>query len=234
MKKIIAIILSALLVTFSLTGCYGLGFLGNLLNDDTEDYEDIEIETTDFVPSTEESTTNYVYYPEETQPPAIENVNVRPAEWASVQWEPYSNQYFTLQIPSGWQVEFQGDANQLAWRAVSPDGKIGFFNQDHAYAAKDASMASTLGFSISLSEGTVQEYFETMYKDTTDTVNPSVHSYPRLSGAVRYLQGKRLGRRGCILRGDYGFQGRNHQRFKLRRVGDQLYLHPVGAYGQSC
>ena len=168
MKKIIAIILSALLVTFSLTGCYGLGFLGNLLNDDTEDYEDIEIETTDFVPSTEESTTNYVYYPEETQPPAIENVNVRPAEWASVQWEPYSNQYFTLQIPSGWQVEFQGDANQLAWRAVSPDGKIGFFNQDHAYAAKDASMASTLGFSISLSEGTVQEYFETMYKDTTD------------------------------------------------------------------
>ena len=29
-------------------------------------------------------------------------------------------------------------------------------------------MASTLGFSISLSEGTVQEYFETMYKDTTD------------------------------------------------------------------
>ncbi|MBQ1921867.1 MAG: hypothetical protein II188_05010, partial [Ruminococcus sp.] len=168
MKKIIAIILSALLVTFSLTGCYGLGFLGNLLIDDTEDYEDIEIETTDFVPSTEESTTKYVYYPEETQPPAIENVNVRPAEWASVQWEPYSNQYFTLQIPSGWQVEFQGDANQLAWRAVSPDGKIGFFNQDHAYAAKDASMASTLGFSISLSEGTVQEYFETMYKDTTD------------------------------------------------------------------
>ena len=129
MKKIIALILSALVVTFSLTGCYGLGFLGNFLNDDTEDYEDIEIETTDFVPSTEESTTKYVYYPEETQPPAIENVNVRPAEWASVQWEPYSNQYFTLQIPSGWQVEFQGDANQLAWRAVSPDGKIGFFNR---------------------------------------------------------------------------------------------------------
>ena len=229
MKKIIAIILSALLVTFSLTGCYGLGFLGNLLNDDTEDYEDIEIETTDFVPSTEESTTNYVYYPEETQPPAIENVNVRPAEWASVQWEPYSNQYFTLQIPSGWQVEFQGDANQLAWRAVSPDGKIGFFNQDHAYAAKDASMASTLGFSISLSEGTVQEYFETMYKDTTDyfTVqNSCVPNNKELIQSIRPYT--------PILRGDYGFQGRNHQRFKLRRVGDQLYLHPVGAYGQSC
>ena len=29
-------------------------------------------------------------------------------------------------------------------------------------------MASALGFSMSLSEGTVQEYFETMYKDTTD------------------------------------------------------------------
>ncbi|MEF2884778.1 MAG: hypothetical protein U0P28_06300, partial [Ruminococcus sp.] len=81
---------------------------------------------------------------------------------------PYSSPYFTLNIPSGWQVEWQGDANQLAWRAVSPDGKIGFFNQDHAYAAKDASMASALGFSMSLSEGTVQEYFETMYKDTTD------------------------------------------------------------------
>ena len=166
MKKTLAVILSAMLIAASLSGCGGLRMLNNLLGDDGEDFEDIDV--TDYVPSTEEPSTGWTYYPEGTQAPEPENVSIRPAEWAAVQWEPYSCEYFTLQIPSGWQVEWQGDANQLAWKATSPDGKIGFFNQDHAYAAKDASMASTLGFNISLSEGTVQEYFETLYKDTTD------------------------------------------------------------------
>ena len=75
-------------------------------------------------------------------------------------------------------------------------------------------MASTLGFSISLSEGTVQEYFETMYKDTTDYFTVQNSCVPNNKELIQ--------------------SGRNHQRFKLRRVGDQLYLHPVGAYGQSC
>ena len=171
MKKTIAVILAAMLAAASLSGCYGLGFLQDFLADDEEAYEDMTVDIPGTFPEIDDYPKNTIPVPELTElqtAPAVQEVNVRPAEWASVQWEPYSSPYFTLNIPSGWQVEWQGDANQLAWRAVSPDGKIGFFNQDHAYAAKDASMASALGFSMSLSEGTVQEYFETMYKDTTD------------------------------------------------------------------
>ena len=182
MKKTIAVILSAMLAAASLSGCYGLGFLQDFLADDEEDYEDMTVDIPGTFPEIDDYPKNTIPVPELTElptAPAVQEVNVRPAEWASVQWEPYSSPYFTLKIPSGWQVEWQGDANQLAWRAVSPDGKIGFFNQDHAYAAKDASMASALGFSMSLSEGTVQEYFETVQnscvpgnKDVIQAIRP--------------------------------------------------------------
>ena len=139
MKKTIAVILSAMLAAASLSGCYGLGFLQDFLADDEEDYEDMTVDIPGTFPEIDDYPKNTIPVPELTElptAPAVQEVNVRPAEWASVQWEPYSSPYFTLKIPSGWQVEWQGDANQLAWRAVSPDGKIGFFNQDHAYAAK--------------------------------------------------------------------------------------------------
>ena len=166
MKRTIAAILSALLAATSLSGCYGLQFLRGLTGANHADYEnDMPAPVPDSYPEIDDYPANSIPVPEA---PGIQGVNVRLADWAAVQWESYSSQYFTLNIPSGWQVEWQGDANQLAWRAVSPDGKIGFFNQDHAYAAKDASMASALGFSMSLSSGTVQEYFETMYRDTTE------------------------------------------------------------------
>ena len=165
MNKTIAVILSALLVTASLSGCYGLQFLRDRTGEDGGDYEeDMTVAIPGTFPEIDDYPANTIPVPEITEPLTVQEVNVRPAEWVSVQWESYSSPYFTLKIPSGWQVEWQGDANQMAWRAVSPDGKIGFFNQDHAYAAKDASMASALGFSMSLSEGTVQEYFETDYQ----------------------------------------------------------------------
>ena len=117
--------------------------------------------------------------PEETEAPAtetrepeteapIKEVSVRPAEWENIEWEPYSNQYFTLQIPKGWNVQWDGNASRLQWMATKPDGTVGFCNIDHNYAAKDASMAQTLGMSMSLSKGTVQEYFETLYAGTTE------------------------------------------------------------------
>ena len=260
MKHTLAVILSALLVTASFSGCYGLQFLRELTDENGEDYEeDMTAFYPDSFPEIDDYPANTIPVPEITEVqtvPKIQEVDVRPAEWAAVQWEAYSSPYFTLQIPSGWQVEWQGDANQLAWRAVSPDGKIGFFNQDHAYAAKDASMASTLGFSMSLSEGMVQEYFETMYKDTTDyfTVqNSCVPNNKDVIQAIRpytpirdyqalYATFKENGWEGegvysavimdskdVVIR---GFKGRCHKRVQLRSVGDQLYLYPVGACGQ--
>ena len=62
----------------------------------------------------------------------ISDVNVRPADWTVVEWENYSNQYFTLTIPKGWQVQWQGDANRLEWMATAPDLTVGMYNIDHA------------------------------------------------------------------------------------------------------
>ena len=105
----------------------------------------------------------------ETEPvPPAQDVNVRPAEWASVQWEPYSNAYFTLNVPSGWKVDWNGNAQRMAWMATSPDGKIGVSNIDHNYAAKAKNMQQTLGMNMTLKKGTVKEYFKKMYADTTD------------------------------------------------------------------
>ncbi len=101
----------------------------------------------------------------------ISDVSVRPADWAAVEWEEYSNQYFTLTIPKGWQVQWQGDANRMEWMATAPDGTVGMYNIDHDYASKDASMMQALGMNMSLQEGTVEEYFKTKYAATTEYFN---------------------------------------------------------------
>ena len=106
--------------------------------------------------------------PPETEPPAPE-YTVRPAEWEDVQWTQYECLNFTLTIPEGWEVQWQGDAEYMTWQVKSPDNSmLGVSNTDHAYAAKDASMMQTLGMNLSMSNGTVQEFFETLYAPTTD------------------------------------------------------------------
>lgn len=96
------------------------------------------------------------------------NFTVRDGDWETVQWESYSNVYFTLRIPKGWKVEWQGNAQQLEWSVKRGDGTVGIYNLDHNYAAKDASMLQMLGMRFSLREGTVREYFETVYSASTD------------------------------------------------------------------
>ncbi len=101
----------------------------------------------------------------------ISDVNVRPADWTVVEWENYSNQYFTLTIPKGWQVQWQGDANRLEWMATAPDLTVGMYNIDHDYASKDASMMQALGMNMSLQDGTVEEYFKTKFAASTEYFN---------------------------------------------------------------
>lgn len=110
--------------------------------------------------------------PAPTQPSAapVQPVSfaVREGDWETIQWENYSNVYFTLRIPKGWKVDWQGNAQQLEWSVRRPDGTVGIYNLDHNYAAKDASMQQILGMRFSLRYGTVQEYFETVYADSTE------------------------------------------------------------------
>ena len=104
------------------------------------------------------------------------NYKVTPAEWAAVEWETYENVYFTLTIPKGWQVEWQGNAQQLYWRATNPDGTLGLSNLDHRYAAKDIRYMQMGGTDLYLADGTVREFFETVYANSADyfTVKNSI------------------------------------------------------------
>ena len=105
MNKTIAVILSALLVTASLSGCYGLQFLRDRTGEDGGDYEeDMTVAIPGTFPEIDDYPANTIPVPEITEPLTVQEVNVRPAEWVSVQWESYSSPYFTLKIPSGWQV----------------------------------------------------------------------------------------------------------------------------------
>ena len=159
MKKAIALLLAAMVSAAALTGCMGLpeeAVPTDDIGEGSSDLSQLEFPTE---------------APAATEAPRLSEVTVRPAEWCDIQWEPYSSKYITLNIPSGWQVKWQGDAHALEWMATNPEGTIGIYNLDHNYAAKDASMQQTLGFSMTLNNGTVQEYFETMYADITDYFN---------------------------------------------------------------
>lgn len=127
-------------------------------------------EPTTAAPTTEEPATTV---PSE-QP--FTDYTVTPAEWAAVEWETYENVYFTLTIPKGWQVEWQGNAQQLYWRATNPEGTLGLSNLDHRYAAKDIRYMQMGGTDLYLADGTVREFFETVYANSADyfTVKNSI------------------------------------------------------------
>lgn len=101
--------------------------------------------------------------------PQAPSYTVRDAEWTNVQWVPYECLNFTLTIPQGWEVQWQGDAEYMSWQVKSPDNPmIGVSNTDHAYAAKDASMMQMLGVNLAMSGGTVQEFFSALFANSTD------------------------------------------------------------------
>lgn len=79
LKKLLAFSLAAVIGIWALSGCASVS-----VNEPTEK-EDVSLSVTDAVPSGTNDGTNAA----ETYTPARE-VSVRPAEWASVQWQPYS------------------------------------------------------------------------------------------------------------------------------------------------
>lgn len=100
--------------------------------------------------------------------PVFSDYSIRPAAWENVVWETYTSVYFTVEIPRGWNVQWQGDANRMQWIAASPDYTVGMSNLDHDYACKDSRAQSLLGFSVSTAGGTVREYFEETYRDSAE------------------------------------------------------------------
>ena len=95
--------------------------------------------------------------------------SVRDAAWDQVQWTQYQCIYFTVSVPEGWDVQWQGDVEYMTWQVKNPDNTmIGVSNTDHAYAAKDPAMMQTLGMSLAMRSGTVQEFFEALFAPSTD------------------------------------------------------------------
>ena len=161
MKKLTAITLALLLLAGFLTGCNSQDTNGN--------QQAAEQNSSNPAPAQNDTP---VDTPPEVIPtaaaPQPAEAAVRPAEWTQVSWQPYTCAYFTLQVPEGWQVDWNGNAQGMWWKATSPDGKIGIYNLDHDYAAKDPAMTQTLGFQKAMTDASVQGYFEMIYADTAD------------------------------------------------------------------
>ena len=168
MKKILPFILSAVMLTGALAGCGNNGEANSAPESETvrDGSAVTDAETTEKPENSSSVSAAATEAPKAAISP--DDLIIKPADWQNIQWQPYSNQYFTLRIPAGWNVQWQGDANQLYWMATSPDNTVGFSNLDHAYAAKDPNMTQTLGFNISMTQGTVQEYFENVFADSTE------------------------------------------------------------------
>ena len=175
-RMLIGFLAAALLMTAAVSGCAGSGSASEREPSEASIPENTG--ETEVVRSNEEtSPAESDVIPSEEMPegsaeagsndPAPE-YSIRPAEWAAVEWERYSSPYFTLNLPKGWQVDWGGDANQLQWTAMSADMSVGICNRDHIYASKDPRMTAYQGFGFSLENGTVQEFFETIFSETTE------------------------------------------------------------------
>lgn len=110
---------------------------------------------------------------QETESPITESpmtaYTVRAADWEDIQWTQYQCAYFTLMIPEGWQVEWDGNSEALVWQARAGDGSmLGLSNTDHLIAAKNAEICNMLGHSFYLENGTVEELFSKMFEPTTE------------------------------------------------------------------
>ena len=106
---------------------------------------------------------------------SVDNINVRPTPWADVTWTTFQCAYFTVEIPEGWTVDWNGNAEVLAWTAKAPEGTFaGVFNIDHMSFYKSQQTANMLGQEKYLENGTVEDYFKLLYADTTE--NFTVHN----------------------------------------------------------
>ncbi len=97
-------------------------------------------------------------------------VSIRSGGWNDVEWEQYSSTYFTVMLPKGWQVSTSGSAGSLVWNITSADGLVGYSSQDHPmYAAKDYRIMQQVGAAMYLASGTVRDYFQTYFSDSTES-----------------------------------------------------------------
>lgn len=189
MKRIIALLAAAMLLAMTCTAC----------SDKTEDSEVFAINSVTIAESSDDwPVESSEEMPEESfdeplpldSPAATENTfyNIRKAAWEDVQWTTFTCPYFTIQVPEGWTVDWNGNAHALFWQVYDPETKMrGISNIDHMTAAKSEQVGNLLGMRT-LTQGTVQEYFEDMFRDGTEYFTVENSCVP---GDKDYLQSLR-------------------------------------------
>ena len=130
--------------------------------------------------------------PIQPTPTTPSTVNVKLGGWENIEWEQYTSVYFTMYIPKGWVVEWNGNSDNLIWMATNPEKNTGMMNIAHDYAAKDPNMTQMLGMNKSLTYGTVEEYFKTLYSTTTDYYTPVASCVPSNKDQIQQLRPDKL------------------------------------------
>ena len=103
-----------------------------------------------------------------TLPTPTVQANIRDAEWSTVEWEQYATEAFTLIIPKGWKVEYSADLNQVSLSVKHPTNAItGISMIDRGNVYKTLEGAQMMGRTFYIESGTVQEFFEKSFADTT-------------------------------------------------------------------
>ena len=96
---------------------------------------------------------------------------LREAKWTQVNWTTFECPYFTLKVPEGWEVTWDGNSENLMWTAQSRDEYVGIQNIAHGYAAKDPNAMTAQTTAFTMTDGTVEEFFKKNYEPTTDYFN---------------------------------------------------------------
>lgn len=99
----------------------------------------------------------------------IDEYTPRSADWVNIQWTQYTSPYFTLMIPSGWNVDWSGNTEQLYWSASNPDATVGVSNRDHLNMPKTYESMMNCQGSGYVESGMIDDIFRFMYSQTTES-----------------------------------------------------------------
>ena len=176
MKKRSAFSVSVLTAAMILiTGCAG-GSGGGTASDtgvNTNIFNNPGVQASQTAPGGENSSVQPASTPEQNVPtptqPANVQANVRLGEWANIEWEQFSCPYFTLTVPKGWQVNYDGDLNFISFNVTNPSQQlVGMTYRDRGNVNKSFEGAQLQGASFYFDQGTVQDYYEKFFQNSTE------------------------------------------------------------------
>ncbi len=99
------------------------------------------------------------------------------AEWADIEWETFSCDYFSIAVPKGWNTNWSYENDIISWRVSRPNSIscVSFTEEDKA--AMDRESMEKLKTRSYMEKGSTKEYFENMYNYSFEIKYPATGSY---------------------------------------------------------